>query len=174
MSQIPYRIRFACVEDLPFLVDIERSAARLFKDTAYSFLANSEPLPLAVLQEWFQEGQIWVAVSQRNILVGFAIVQEVDGTIYLKEIDVDPAYGRQGIGTALVKTICSWAKLQNYSIVSLSTFHHIEWNAPFYEKLGFRILDEAGLSEGFQQIRREEAKAGLPTDQRVIMYRELR
>jgi hypothetical protein len=66
-----------------------------------------------------------------------------------------------------------WAKRQNYRRILLSTFRDIEWNAPFYAKLGFQILAEVELTAGFQQIRRKEAEAGLPIDQRVIMYRDL-
>jgi hypothetical protein len=57
--------------------------------------------------------------------------------------------------------------------MSLSTFRDIPWNAPFYAKLGFRILDESELTEGFQQIRRQEHESGLPITHRVIMYCEL-
>jgi predicted N-acetyltransferase YhbS len=94
----------------------------------------------------------------------------VDNTLYLQQIDVEPEHGRRGIGTALVKTVCDWAKQQGYGIVSLSTFRDLPWNAPFYSKLGFRALDEADLTTGFQQIRLKEFEAGLPIVDRVIMH----
>jgi hypothetical protein len=56
---------------------------------------------------------------------------------------------------------------------SLSTFRDISWNAPFYAKLGFRPVDEAELTTGFQQLRLKELEAGLPISERVIMYRVL-
>lgn len=168
-----YNIRFAQSEDLPLLSDIERSASTLFQNTPYSFLANAAPLPLAVVKQWFQEGQIWVAVNQQDLPVGFAIATEVDGTLYIAEIDVDPVWGQRGIGGKLVETVCAWAKVQNYQIVSLSTFRDLKWNAPFYEKLGFRILDESELSNAFQKLRTKEAESGLPIGDRAIMYLEL-
>lgn len=73
----------------------------------------------------------------------------------------------------LVNTVCSWAKRQGYRVVTLSTFRDIPWNAPFYSKLGFRILDESELTTGFQQIRLQEIEAGLPISERVMMHREL-
>ncbi|MBW4457630.1 MAG: GNAT family N-acetyltransferase [Nostoc indistinguendum CM1-VF10] len=54
------------------------------------------------------------------------------------QIDVAPEHGQRGIGSALVGTVCTWAKQQGYRIVSLSTFRDIPWNAPFYSKLGFQ------------------------------------
>jgi ribosomal protein S18 acetylase RimI-like enzyme len=167
------QIRFAQVEDLEKLAGIERAAATLFCHTPYAFLVNDEPLSLNFVIQQFQAGRVWVAVDDRDVVVGYAIAQEVDGNAYLHEIDVHPAYGRRGIGRELVAIVCVWASQQNYHRILLSTFLDIEWNAPFYAKLGFRVLPEVELSVGFQQIRRKEAEAGLPIDRRVIMYRDL-
>ncbi|MEP0924292.1 GNAT family N-acetyltransferase [Leptolyngbya sp. ST-U4] len=168
-----YTIRSARAEQLTLLSQVEQLANRLFLDTPYSFLVNAEPLPLDLIRERFQAGQVWVAIDNQDAVVGFAITREVDDTLYLQEIDVNPAHGRKGIGSALVNTVCSWAKLQDYRAVALSTFRHIPWNAPFYSKLGFRISDESELTIGLQQIRLQEREAGLPISDRVIMQLEL-
>jgi GNAT superfamily N-acetyltransferase len=173
MLESGYKIRSARVEELPLLAQIERSAAVLFLDTPYTFLANDEPLSLDFVQQRFQVGQVWVAVDKQDVVVGFAITREVDDTIYLQEMDVDPAHGRRGLGAALVETVCTWAKLQGYKAISLSTFRDLPWNAPFYAKLGFRILDESELSIGFQHIRQQEQADGLPIADRVMMSYEL-
>jgi GNAT superfamily N-acetyltransferase len=167
-----YIIRFAHVEELALLAQIERSAATLFLDTPYAFLVDAEPLPLEFVQQRFQAGQVWVAVEQQ-VVIGYALTRKVDATLYLQEIDVEPKHGRRGIGTALIATIQAWAKLSGYSVLSLSTFRDIPWNAPFYAKLGFHILDESELKAGFQQLRRQELAAGLPIADRVIMYCDL-
>jgi GNAT superfamily N-acetyltransferase len=164
-----YTIRSARAEELILLAQIERSAANLFLDTPYSFLVNSEPLSLDFVQQRFQAGQVWVAITPDHMVVGFAITREVDDTIYLQEMDVAPAHGQRGIGSALVEAVCDWAKLQGYQTISLSTFRNLPWNAPFYAKLGFWMLDESELTIGFKQIRLQELEAGLPISKRVIM-----
>jgi predicted N-acetyltransferase YhbS len=169
MLKSGYQIRSARPEELRLLSQIEQSAARLFLDTPYSFLVDADPLPLAVLQQQFQAGRIWVAVDSHQRVVGYAIACEVEDTLYLQQIDVAPEHGRKGIGSALVATVCDRAKQQAYAIVSLSTFRDIPWNAPFYAKLGFRPVDETKLTLGFQQIRLKELAAGLPISDRVIM-----
>jgi GNAT superfamily N-acetyltransferase len=136
-------------------------------------LANEEPLSLDFVQQRCQAGQVWVAVDPQNVVVGFAITRELDGTIYLQEMDVAPAHGRRGLGAGLVETVCTWAQLHGYDAISLSTFRDLAWNAPFYSKLGFRVLDESEISIYFQQIRRQELDAGLPISARVIISREL-
>ena len=168
-----YIIRSARAEELVLLAQIERSAARLFLDTPYAFLANDELLSLDFVQQRFHAGQVWVAADPDDVVVGFAITREVDSTIYLQEMDVDPAHGRRGLGAALVETVIEWARVHGYQAVSLSTFRDLSWNAPFYAKLGFRILDESELTIGFQQIRQQELEAGLPILERVIMYCQL-
>lgn len=168
-----YKIRAAQIEDLTALAEIERAAATLFYDTPYAFLIDAEPLSLDFVTQQFRAGLVWVAVDDLDTSVGYTIAQEVDGNAYLQQIDVHPSYGRRGIGRELVEVVCVWAKHQNYRRILLSTFRDIEWNAPFYAKLGFQILAEVELTAGFQQIRRKETEAGLPIAQRVIMYREL-
>jgi GNAT superfamily N-acetyltransferase len=166
-----YSIRSPRVEDLPVLQQIEQNAAKLFAQTPYAFIADGESLPIEVLQTHLDRGTMWVAVTDRDLPVGFAIASVVDGTAYLQEIDVDPAYGKQGIGRKLVETVCLWTKEHNYSITSLSTFIDIPWNAPFYAKLGFEIVDESKLTPGFQAIRQKEADAGLAIAHRAIMFK---
>jgi predicted N-acetyltransferase YhbS len=78
----------------------------------------------------------------------------------------------RGIGSALVNAVCAWAQQQGYRIVSLSTFRDLPWNAPFYSKMGFYPVNEAELTNGFQQIRLKEFEAGLPISDRVIMHRK--
>jgi GNAT superfamily N-acetyltransferase len=168
-----YKIRSARCEELTLLSSIELSAAKLFLDTSFSFLVNAAPLPLDFVQQRFKAGQVWVAADPRDVVVGYAVTQEVDDILYLQQIDVDPAHGRRGIGSALIDAIFVWAKLQGYAVISLSTFRDIPWNAPFYSKLGFCLLDKSELTSGFQRIRAQEAEAGLPIAERIIMQCEL-
>lgn len=164
-----YQIRAARVEELPLLSHIEELASCLFLNTPYSFLVDADPLSLELVQQRFQSGQVWVAVALHEAVVGYAIACEIDDTLYLQQIDVKPEHGQKGIGAAIVKTVCDWAKHHGYRIISLSTFRDIPWNAPFYSKLGFRPLDDAELTTGFQQLRLKEFEAGLPISERVIM-----
>ena len=124
-----YAIRSARIEELPLLAPIEQAAAMRFHDTPYAFLADGEPLPIAFIQQQFQAGQVWVAVDQHNVVIGFAITREVDRTLYLQEIDIAPEHGQRGLGTALIETVQAWGKGSGYGVMSLSTFRDIPWNA---------------------------------------------
>jgi GNAT superfamily N-acetyltransferase len=114
-----------------------------------------------------------VAANAQDEPVGFAAVIIVDDAAHLEEIDVHPAHGRQGLGRRLVETVCAWAREHHYPAVTLTTFRDIPWNAPFYARLGFRILDKDEWTPGLRAISAEEAQTGLDPAQRVCMRRDL-
>jgi hypothetical protein len=49
----------------------------------------------------------------------------------------------------------------------------VPWNAPYYERLGFRRLADADLTPGLREIRAEEAAHGLDGWPRLAMRRDL-
>ena len=164
-----YTIRLAKQEELLLLNDLENAAAEIFKNTKYALEIDQKPLSLSVLKQQHQQNLVWVAVNKSDRLVGFAVVLIVDGLAHLHELSVAPQYGRQGIGTKLTKEVINWAKQANFPGITLSTFRDIAWNAPFYRKLGFREIPKAEISTGLDNIRRKEAAAGLPIEERILM-----
>ena len=57
--------------------------------------------------------------------------------------------------------------------VTLTTFANIPWNAPYYERCGFRRLSADELTPGLLRIGREEAERGLDAWPRFCMRRLL-
>jgi hypothetical protein len=57
--------------------------------------------------------------------------------------------------------------------LTLTTFRDVPWNAPYYARIGFRVLVEAELTQGLRGIRDAEAAHGLDRWPRVCMRREL-
>jgi len=53
-----------------------------------------------------------------GVPVGFALVEILDGAAHLEEIDVHPAHGRRGLGSALVRAVCEWARQSELSAVT--------------------------------------------------------
>ena len=164
-----YRIRLAEFAELSFLNELENAAAMVFQDTNYALEINQAPLSLELLQRQQQQGLIWVAAKENNQLVGFAVVLIIDKSPHLHELSVIPEYSRQGIGTELTHRIINGAKQKNFNQLTLSTFRDIPWNAPFYRKMGFSEINQSDISPGLENIRNQEAKAGLPIDERVLM-----
>ncbi len=88
------------------------------------------------------EGLSIVAEANGRV-AGFVMGDIHDRNAYMRELDVDPAFQRRGIGAALVKAFVDAARAKGAEAVYLSTFRAPPWNAPFYRKLGFRdVLHE--------------------------------
>ena len=168
-----YTIRFARVDDLPRLADIERQAGARFASYGFADRMTQDLTSPERLQEGIDHRRLWVAVTSDDCPVGFALASILDAEAHLDELDVVPEHGRRGLGAALVDIVCAWGRENGFSAITLSTFSHVPWNAPFYARHGFRILAPDELSETLQRLLREEAARGLPAEQRVIMRRAL-
>ncbi|NEE19500.1 GNAT family N-acetyltransferase, partial [Streptomyces sp. SID7499] len=80
---------------------------------------------------------------------------------------------RRGIGRDLIAHLAALAATRGMAALTLTTFTDVPWNAPYYARIGFRVLAERELTEGLRAIRAEEAQHGLDRWPRVCMRREL-
>ncbi len=168
-----YHVRLARDEDLNALPDIEREAAIRFAPYGLAEPLSNILTSIASLREGLQADRLWVAADGDDRPVGFALAGVVGENAHLAELDVHPAHSRRGLGTALVETVCDWARDSGYRAITLTTLRHIPWNAPWYQRLGFRILSEDELTAALSDLLHDEIQRGLPADQRVAMRRDL-
>jgi ribosomal protein S18 acetylase RimI-like enzyme len=171
--QAGYRLRAAEERDLAALPGIERRASAAFADFGIApavFETAKSPEELA---EARRRGDLWVGVDERDLAVGFALVRELASGVHLEELDVDPEHGRRGVGTALVDHVCETARRRGYEYVTLTTYAAVPWNAPFYERLGFRVLATGELPAPVRAVIGEETERGLDPAIRVAMMRRV-
>jgi len=157
-------------EELEALAQIEARAATLFDDhpvTAGLPLVDSPP---TAYEHSHEAGLLWVARDEGGRPVGFALCERMDGEIHLEELDVDPEFGRRGIGRTLVEHVCAYAAERGMD-VTLTTFRGVAWNEPFYASLGFREIRGAEVGVELARRVRAEAERGLPVEVRVVMRR---
>ncbi len=173
----PYLIRLANPADSEFLPDIERAAASVYREymdvtglTDKTIVETQSVEDFATAQH---EGLLWVVVDRADIPVGFALLRRFDGNIHLHEFDVHPAHARRGLGASLLTHVIEWARRQGTRAVTLTTYREIAWNAPFYERMGFRILSEPAWSPALRELRDNERTMGLRIAARVVMRYEL-
>ena len=168
-----YKIERSTPRHIRFLAEIEREAAELFIGQGVPESVISEETSETDFRRAQRDGLLWVAVSGTGVPVGFALVEILDGAAHLEEIDVHPTHGRRGIGSALIRAVCDWARQSELSAVTLTTFRDIPWNAPLYARLGFRELSTDRLSPVLAALVREEAERGLESARRVVMSFEI-
>ena len=167
MSVDGYTVELARPEQIRVLPEIERAAAALFPDDVIIPEIRLSAVPHEQLEIARVEERLWTAVTNTGTVVGFAIAMRESNAALLQEIDVHPAHQRKGLGRRLIREVICWTQAQGFSRVLLTTFEHVPWNAPFYSKLGFRILAEDELSRELRERLEDERKRGMR--QRVAM-----
>lgn len=166
-------------------------------------IAADEPLPLAVLEAYRVGGRAWVvtvddgaagaagpagreAASEHGgrpgAVAGYVLVDVLERpgaapgsgrSAHIEQVSVDPAFARRGLGRRLIEHVAAEARRWGLDALTLTTFGDVPWNAPYYERCGFRVLAEDELGPDLRRVRDAEAAHGLDTAARVCMRREL-
>ena len=169
-----FNVTLAGEEHLAAIGPIELAAATMFSEADLPPGIRYRVSEPSFLRDAQKDSRIWVALTGSRVPVGFALATLVNDEAHLDEVDVLPNYGQQGIGTELVNAVANWARSRGHSSLTLITFKHLPWNAPFYEKLGFVRLRTAELSVGLAELIEEEGKAGIDVSKRIGMRLTLR
>ncbi len=159
------QIRLAREDDLPRLRAIERAAGRAFAALGMVEIAEDEPPSPAVLDDYRRAGRAWV---HGDPAVAYLLAEPVDGSLHIEQVSVHPDQAGKRLGRDLIEHVAGLAG----TALTLTTFADVPWNAPYYERLGFRRLADAELTDGLRRIRRREAEHGLDRWPRVVMRRE--
>ncbi|WP_328690765.1 GNAT family N-acetyltransferase [Streptomyces phaeochromogenes] len=177
------RIRPATPADLPLLQDIERAAGDPFRTLGMTEIADDEPPALELLERFRAAGHAWVAEGDEaegedsgrdgdaGRPVAYLIGEPVDGAFHIEQVSVHPDAAHRGVGRTLIAYAADRARDQGLTGLTLTTFTEVPWNAPYYERIGFRALTEPELTPGLRKIRATEAEHGLDRWPRVCMYR---
>ncbi len=132
-------------------------------------VAADEPMSSQKLAAYARAGRSWVATDQEDHVVGYVVVEVVDGCAHIEQVSVEPGHQGQGLGRALIDEVESWAAGEGLEAITLTTFAEVPWNRPLYEHLGFRVFGEEELSPGLRALRDDEAAHGLDPELRVCM-----
>jgi GNAT superfamily N-acetyltransferase len=130
-------------------------------------IADDEPFTLAELTTYQRAGRAWVYGDPP---VAYVLVDEIDGYAHLEQVSVHPGHSRQGIGRMLIDHVGTWAASRGLAGLTLTTFTEVPWNAPYYARLGFRVVTD--LSPGLRAVRAHEAAIGLDAWPRAVMRRD--
>lgn len=158
-------IRVAGVDELDRLREIERAAGLGFAGRGMAAIAEDEPPSVETLREYQRDGRAWV---YGDPAVAYLIADWVDGCLHIEQVSVHADHAGQRIGRRLIEHVAAWAGAPQ----TLTTFAEVPWNAPYYERLGFRRLGDDELTDGLRKIRAAEAAHGLDRWPRVAMRRE--
>lgn len=173
---VSYRIRPARAADAGVLAAMESAAAQRFGDIGLTAIAQGRPPERAEYERQIAEELAWVAetASGEREIVGLALADVVDGQGFLAELSVHPDHGRRGLGRRLTQAVEAWAGASGFRTLSLTTFDSVPWNRPYYECLGFSVLDDEDVGPGLRRLREGERARGLDDlSPRVCMRKSL-
>ena len=131
-------VRTATTSDIGAMQEIERRAGEQFRGIGMPSIADDPPSSTT--------GRAWVIDDDDGAPVAYLLVETVDDAAHVAQVSVLPEPARRGLGRALVDHADEWARANDLSAISLTTFRDVPWNGPYYERLGFTTVpaDEQG------------------------------
>jgi GNAT superfamily N-acetyltransferase len=162
-------IRDAQAAELPLLQDIDVATGQMFRDIGMPEIAEYGPWTRPDLEHSRAAGLLWVIPDDAGQPVAFLMGDLVDGCLHVEQLSVHPGSARRGLGRSLLEHAAADA----VPALTLTTYAHVPWNAPYYSRCGFRILDDAEVTPGLRAIRQREAAIGLDRWPRVCMRRDI-
>jgi GNAT superfamily N-acetyltransferase len=162
-------IRAARVDELERLRAIEKAAGALFRTVGMDAIAEHDPFPLDELEDYRAAGRCWVVADATDTPVAYVLADIVDGNGHVEQLSVHPDHAGQRLGAALIDHVVAWASDRGLPAVTLTTFRDVPWNAPYYLRCGFTVLDDPGPE--LRALVAEEATYGLDPTIRVCMIR---
>jgi GNAT superfamily N-acetyltransferase len=162
-------IRPARPADYEVLRAIERRAGERFRTVGMPEIADDEPYSA---DEMAAAAVILVA-TEADEPIGYALVQIVDDHAHLEQLSVLPEHGGSGVGTTLLDAVATWARSRGDEVITLTTFRHVSFNAPFYARRGFVEVPASAWSPAIERLVTTEAAHGLDPEARVVMSRQL-
>jgi GNAT superfamily N-acetyltransferase len=172
-----FSLRIASVADIDTLCEIDADASTLFAQAGLDLeLPAGHEFFEAERNRWLRSlatGKTLLVIGSTGTALGFAASGMRDGEPYLDQLSVRTHFMRIGLGTALLDATEHMARASGGRRLWLTTYRHLPWNRPFYERAGFEIVPdvECGL-EMMAELTYERRWLPLPHD-RVVMRKDL-
>jgi GNAT superfamily N-acetyltransferase len=169
-------IRRALPADITEVIAIDDDACALYEVAGIRFdFGPDHPFATAEWASWTRAtnaGSAFLAVSERlgPRPIGMLVMSRVAGAPHLEQLSVRMSAQRRGIGRRLLMHAIEWAGREP---LWLTTYAHLAWNRPFYERHGFVAVPDADCPPAIVAIL-EEKRRWLPEPhQRIAMRRTL-
>lgn len=168
-------IRQAQIDDAIKLPAIEQSAGQLFATLDdLSWISEHGVQGVESHIAFIEKQAHWVAVDENNQPVGFVMTQDLPDSVFIHELSVSEAWQNKGIGKKLIQKVIDKAKERQFSAITLTTFRHVPWNAPFYQRLGFEVISDNEIPYSLREILEHEiTDGGFAREARCAMQLEI-
>ncbi len=165
-----FRIRKTATRDIASLAAIERSADSAFETIpALAWVASDSAQPEDLHHRLCEQGYSAVMVNANDAPVGFINGDYIDGALHILGVAVMRDCQGMGLGKRLMADAICHARAKQLSALTLTTFRNVPWNQPFYARLGFSVISDAGMPDYLVRLLEEEAAHGFARNSRCAM-----
>lgn len=168
-------LRIARPSELRRIADIDDDAGTLYDEFGiFVDLALHSPYVEAESRRWrasLAAARVWLAVDSRDHPIGFISCGFVDGEPFVEQLSVRRAHMQRGLGRALLNRAIAFASDRS---LWLTTYGHLPWNRPYYERAGFRVVEDAEQGPELRALLELERRSLPAPEQRVAMRRSTR
>ena len=167
-------IRVASGRDADALPDIEHSSGEIFRRWAgLEWIADDDVQTPDQHRALISRGVALVAEEQGRGAIGFLNGEIAPDALHICQIAVRRDRQGRGIGRRLIEAAQQIAVQRGANSLTLTTFREVPWNELYYQRLGFRTLQDDALNQRLRNILESERQAGLPMGQRCAMVKPL-
>jgi GNAT superfamily N-acetyltransferase len=170
-------VRCAKPTEIDALIAIDDDASTLY---AQHGLAVVLPPEHAFVRDevarWLRAAQLcraFLAVESDGAPLGFAALDVLDGEPYLDQLAVRVSAMRRGIGERLLAQSADFARVAGASALWLTTYAHLSFNRPYYERHGYAVVPESECAPGICHHLTAQRRYLPAPEQRVAMRRSV-
>ncbi len=142
-------IRLANIQDIPRLIDLLRQVGEIHhRGRPDLFRAGAQKYDEEALAALLADPDRPIFVAETDAVAGYAfcILKATQGdpvlrdrrTVYIDDLCVDEACRGQGIGEALYRAVCDYARRESFDSVTLNVWMFPGSALGFYEKMGLK------------------------------------
>ena len=168
-----FEVRPALPSELGVLVAIDDDASQLYAEHGIQLtLTPDHEFCRAERARWQRSltlGRALLAVDRDGHGAGFATLDWLDEAAYLDQLAVRLGAMRQGIGRSLLEHARAWGRAEGARALWLTTYGHLRFNRPYYERHGFEVVPDADCGPSLRHHLDEQRRFLPEPTERVAM-----
>lgn len=147
MTERRYILTTATPADVEAAVAIDDAACLRYRDVGIDLDFDADhPMVVDERAAWSAgaaAGRLFFAIGEdADTRLGFVAMGIKDGCAFLEQISVLPDFMGRGVGGFLMDEAIAWSRNHGGGALWLTTYDHVPWNRPWYERRGFRVVPE--------------------------------
>ncbi len=161
-------LRAATRDDAARLTEIELEADRRFAEAGHPEFLDGCVCPPDAMARAIDAGRVTVAEVDGD-LAGWILVTRSGGELCIGQVSVLPAFGRRGVGTALLRSVIDAARAAGEPSIVLNTQADVAWSLPWYARHGFVVVPRAEWTDDMHVIALDQTAMGFDWSTRAHM-----